>query len=86
MMHLNTRQLPSVGLGSAVAGACNRDNEASRWNGGDAVMKAAQVYEYDPDLSGPEFLNVEDVPEPCVTPELATGRWPVPVRRRNRRS
>jgi hypothetical protein len=38
-------------------------------------MKAAQeVYEYDPDLSGPEFLKVEDVPEPGVTPDLATGR------------
>ena len=29
-------------------------------------MKAARVYEYDPDLAGPEFLKVEDVPEPSI--------------------
>jgi NAD+-dependent secondary alcohol dehydrogenase Adh1 len=29
-------------------------------------MRAARVHEYDPDLSGPEFLKVEDVPEPGI--------------------
>ena len=29
-------------------------------------MKAARVYEYDPELAGPEFLKVEDVPEPSI--------------------
>lgn len=29
-------------------------------------MKAARVYEYDPDFKGPEFLRVEDVPDPAV--------------------
>jgi NAD+-dependent secondary alcohol dehydrogenase Adh1 len=29
-------------------------------------MRAARVHEYDPDLGGPEFLKVEDVPEPTI--------------------
>ncbi len=57
-----------------LPGSATETTKASRWNGGGAATKAAQVYEYDPDLSGPEFLKVEDVPEPGVTPDLATGR------------
>jgi NAD+-dependent secondary alcohol dehydrogenase Adh1 len=29
-------------------------------------MRAARVHEYDPDLGSPEFLKVEDVPEPTI--------------------
>lgn len=30
-------------------------------------MKAARLYGYDPELKGPEFLKVEDVPEPTIS-------------------
>jgi NAD+-dependent secondary alcohol dehydrogenase Adh1 len=30
-------------------------------------MRAVRVHEYDPDLIGPEFLKVEDVPEPTIS-------------------
>jgi NAD+-dependent secondary alcohol dehydrogenase Adh1 len=29
-------------------------------------MKAARLYEYDPDVTGPEFVRIEDVPEPKI--------------------